>query len=106
MDVARPFFIHINFKEMITEQSITGYFIFISLGCAVIMYFQDRLIKKYKKLLNDAFDRFDELYENSEPLTKFSIQCILKNAIEKEDYITAMECKRILEKYNNKETTK
>ena len=65
-----------------------------------------RIIKKVESLetLNQLQKKFiDQQIEDNKDVVIFSLKCIIKESLDKEDYETALRCKELIEKYEPQE---
>ena len=69
----------------------------------IVSVVQSYIIRLQRRLLDTMIFTLKEQEERNEMLLLFSIQTILTDAIEEEDYETAEKCRKILGKLTRKE---
>lgn len=60
-------------------------------------------LRKSLKLNRELLSKLAEQHDNNSEIMAFSLKCIIKEAIEKEDYETAIKCKNLLDKYQDQD---
>jgi len=69
----------------------------------IVSVVQSYIIRLQRRLLDTMIFTLKEQEERNEMLLLFSIQTILTDAIEEEDYETAEKCRKIIGKLTSKE---